>query len=894
MTALSKYTVCNILKPDGSLYYKSPFEPNNWLLSDLIQVREVNRVDVTVKYSITPCPPLALYCKEYFDAYVWESDSTVVRDKIPHPININGSYRRFASFNRQSSGFTVVTVPLVLSRRYFVLGFRDQGGCRTLNSVKVTYNVCPRTTLSRTLVSVPRTLAPSNDRESISVLGECAANSVLVSNSLNVLCESSGEWNITRLGGGCVCKEDMENIEGQCAGCKKGKYNDRKGLNCTELPSAPRSVTATFLNQSVIGLTWKSPEVIGDQSHVFYDVRCLRPCNNDAQTTCAEEPCQNDVKYIPFNKGLNTTTVLVTNLSPFVNYTFKIYARNRVSEVAKRRHGIEGDSAVITLTTVGTVPGRPELFVEQNEVTVSVSWTLQHKNGIIKNYEVTYVREDNYMDRRSIPTNKTKHEYKDLQAGKTYKFQVFAENNYGRGPIGEKTFTVQNGGDGFDKLVVLITAGGGSLLFVCVVVFIIIIFLSRRRKSLQRDYIRGTEHGSDLGQQRYIDPTNYSDLMELLTTLTTEIEKPKIKLQRFVGQGEFADVYKGTLKTRNGRDVVAVKVLRPGSNEKNQKDFLSEASIMGQFNHPNVIKLVGVVTKSRPMMILTEFLESGSLDKFLKEHKGLLTSLQLVGMARGVACGIVYLSEMNLIHRDLAARNILVGENMLCKVSDFGLSRELAEDSPVYETQGGKIAVRWTSPEALQHRVFSSASDVWSYGILLWEIMSFADRPYWGWSNSEVMDRVQFGYRLPAPKDCPEIIHGIMMDCWQSDPSKRPKFEEIVNRLDKIIRSPEVLEIVPLLQSTLETSEEIDAPQFESVDEWLNFINMECYLETFQAANVDSLDKVRGLRDEDLRDMGVKQIGHRNKINKSIKAIKEQHAYSVLEVNELEVNETFF
>ena len=121
-----------------------------------------------------------------------------------------------------------------------------------------------------------------------------------------------------------------------------------------ELPSAPRNVTATFLNQSAIGLTWKSPEIIGDQSHVFYDVSCLRPCNNDAQTKCADELCQNDVKYIPFNKGLNTTTVLVTNLSPFVNYTFKVYARNRVSEVAKRRHGIEGNFTVITVTTIGT------------------------------------------------------------------------------------------------------------------------------------------------------------------------------------------------------------------------------------------------------------------------------------------------------------------------------------------------------------------------------------------------------------------------------------------------------------------------------------------------------------------------------------------------------------
>lgn len=210
--------MCNILKPDGTPYYNSPIEPNNWLLSDLIQVREVNRVDVTVDYSTSQCPQSALYCKEYFDAYVWESDANVVRDKIPHPINTNGSYRRFASFNRQSSGFTVLTVPLVLSRRFFVLGFRDQGGCRILNSVKVTYNVCPQTTLSRTLVSVPRTLAPSNDRESISVLGECTPNSELVSNRLNVLCESNGEWNITRLGGGCVCKENMENIGGKCVG----------------------------------------------------------------------------------------------------------------------------------------------------------------------------------------------------------------------------------------------------------------------------------------------------------------------------------------------------------------------------------------------------------------------------------------------------------------------------------------------------------------------------------------------------------------------------------------------------------------------------------------------------------------------------------------------------
>jgi len=306
---------------------------------------------------------------------------------------------------------------------------------------------------------------------------------------------------------------------------------------------------------------------------------------------------------------------------------------------------------------------------------------------------------------------------------------------------------------------------------------------------------RSIEQGGELDQRRYIDPANYVDLMELLSTLTTEIERSKTKLEGLIGQGEFADVYKGTLDTQRRKDVVAVKVLRPGSSDKSQRDFLSEASIVAQFNHPNVVKLVGVVTRSRPMMILTEFLESGSLDQFLKSHEGQLTSLQLVGMARGVACGMVYLSEMSFIHRDLAARNILVGENMFCKVSDFGLSRELADDNPdsEYETQGGKIAIRWTAPEALQHRKFSSASDVWSYGIVLWEIMSFSDRPYWDWTNRDVMSRVTTGYRLPPPKDCPKVVYSLMLDCWESDKNKRPKFAEIESHLDEIIRSSELL-----------------------------------------------------------------------------------------------------
>ncbi|KAF5921889.1 hypothetical protein HPG69_013063, partial [Diceros bicornis minor] len=180
--------------------------------------------------------------------------------------------------------------------------------------------------------------------------------------------------------------------------------------------------------------------------------------------------------------------------------------------------------------------------------------------------------------------------------------------------------------------------------------------------------------------------------------------------------GEFGEVYKGRLKLPGKREIyVAIKTLKAGYSEKQRRDFLSEASIMGQFDHPNIIRLEGVVTKSRPVMIITEFMENGALDSFLRrpssgpwhlvfyltteahldldalcvlpqQNDGQFTVIQLVGMLRGIAAGMKYLAEMNYVHRDLAARNILVNSNLVCKVSDFGLSRYLQDDTsdPTY------------------------------------------------------------------------------------------------------------------------------------------------------------------------------------------------------------------
>ena len=209
------YTLCNYDPVENQ-------EPNNWLRSEIIAVGDVQRVDVTVKYFSHLCLASFSFCNESFAAYVWESN---IRDqKIPDPINSFGSYRRFATINHQDANPSFLTIPLRVNSKFIVLGFRDQGGCRTLFSVKVTYDLCPKKSLNNNLVALPRTLAPSNDLESIPVNGSCTENSFqAVEGSLSVLCESTGEWNTSRLQGRCVCKENMENNGGICGGMFMGK-----------------------------------------------------------------------------------------------------------------------------------------------------------------------------------------------------------------------------------------------------------------------------------------------------------------------------------------------------------------------------------------------------------------------------------------------------------------------------------------------------------------------------------------------------------------------------------------------------------------------------------------------------------------------------------------------
>lgn len=201
-------------------------EPKNWLRSPLIDVQSIDRVSVSVKYTITSfcsSQPSNRFCTDNIGVYVWESDLKVTSDLIPDPLTSNSSYIEIATIRGQASDQTI-SLALQLTKRYIVLGFLDQGGCKLLSSVRITYNVCPETTLHDSLVKLRETLAPSSVFESILVEGTCAANSFHIQGSLNVTCESSGQWNVSQFEGKCVCKEDIENVGGTCTGMFRNQY----------------------------------------------------------------------------------------------------------------------------------------------------------------------------------------------------------------------------------------------------------------------------------------------------------------------------------------------------------------------------------------------------------------------------------------------------------------------------------------------------------------------------------------------------------------------------------------------------------------------------------------------------------------------------------------------
>uniref|UniRef100_H2ZQU1 receptor protein-tyrosine kinase n=1 Tax=Ciona savignyi TaxID=51511 RepID=H2ZQU1_CIOSA len=645
----------------------------------------------------------------------------------------------------------------------------------------------------------------------------------------------------------CPAYSSASNQGATVCDCMNGYFrapSDTADQPCTKPPTKVVNLYSV-VNQTSVNLNWERPLNEGGRDDLTYSVQCYRCQSGFVACVACSEPAD----YQPRMSGLTTTQVFVHNLRSYAFYRFKITATNAVTNVAVASGEQPHNYAIVNVETNQAAPSAV-LNVRSSEAGstyVMLRWDAPSSiNGNILDYEVTVNPSRSqitlqHLANGKLPasvsrTNRTTNQYLNvggLEPTKEYSIKVRARTMAGFGPYSQpikirtldgttSTPTHQTNSHTSDPdiLHLTIAIGAGVILVIATVVIAanrqrhtdslhVYRYCSsfrKRRKTVkskklkcEKSLFNGTavtfNSSFQSNHKTYIDPTTYEDPQRAVSEFTKEIDASFIKIEQVIGAGEFGEVCRGRLQMTNKNETdVAIKTLKSGYSTQQKLDFLGEASIMGQFDHPNVIRLEGVVTKSRPLMIITEFMENGSLDVFLRNHDNGFTVIQLVGILRNIAAGMKYLSDMGYVHRDLAARNILVNAQLICKVSDFGMSRVLEEDSDAaYTARGGKIPIRWTAPEAFTYRKFTSASDVWSYGIVMWEVMSYGERPYWGMSNRDVMNAVETGYRLPAPMDCPQVQHRLMLECWKKDRNQRPKFGQIVSSLDKMLRDPSQL-----------------------------------------------------------------------------------------------------
>ncbi|XP_030259937.1 tyrosine-protein kinase Lyn isoform X1 [Sparus aurata] len=265
-----------------------------------------------------------------------------------------------------------------------------------------------------------------------------------------------------------------------------------------------------------------------------------------------------------------------------------------------------------------------------------------------------------------------------------------------------------------------------------------------------------------------------------------EIPKESIKMVKKLGAGQFGEVW---LAYYNNTTKVAVKTLKPGT--MTVEAFLDEANVMKTLQHDRLVRLYAVVTKTEPIYIITEFMANGSLLDFLKSDTGCRVQLpKLIDFSAQIAEGMAYIEKKNYIHRDLRAANVLVSESLLCKIADFGLARVI-EDDEYSAREGAKFPIKWTAPEAINYGSFTIKSDMWSFGVLLYEIITYGKIPYPGMTKGEVMSSIQRGYRMPRPDNCPAELYEIMMSCWKNKPEDRPTFEYMQSVLDDFYTATE-------------------------------------------------------------------------------------------------------
>uniref|UniRef100_A0A8C2PZI3 Receptor protein-tyrosine kinase n=1 Tax=Cyprinus carpio TaxID=7962 RepID=A0A8C2PZI3_CYPCA len=331
----------------------------------------------------------------------------------------------------------------------------------------------------------------------------------------------------------------------------------------------------------------------------------------------------------------------------------------------------------------------------------------------------------------------------------------------------------------------LIAAGviGGMFVVVIVALGFAIFF---RRKSIKKKR----------ALRRFLE----TELVEPLTPSGTApnqaqlriLKETELKRVKILGTGAFGTVYKGVW-VPEGETVkipVAIKILNESTGPKANVEFMDEALIMASMEHPHLVHLLGVCL-SPTIQLVTQLMPHGCLLDYVHEHQENIGSQLLLNWCVQIAKGMMYLEERRLVHRDLAARNVLVKSPNHIKITDFGLARLLETNEKEYSADGGKMPIKWMALECIHYRKFTHQSDVWSYGVTIWELMTFGGKPYDGIPTREIPDILEKGERLPQPPICTIDVYMVMVKCWMIDADSRPRFKELAAEFSHMARDPQ-------------------------------------------------------------------------------------------------------
>ncbi|KAG8444955.1 hypothetical protein GDO86_009928 [Hymenochirus boettgeri] len=644
------YQVCNVRDQNQ----------NNWLRSQFIPRQDVQRAYVELKFTVRDCnslPYIPGSCKETFNLYYYESDSDSATADSPfwmeYPYTKVDTIAPDESFSRRDSGRVNTKIRSFgpLSRAGFYLAFQDLGACVSLISVRVFYKKCPQTVAG--FASFPETITGAEQTSLVIAPGTCVPNAVEVSVPLKLYCNGDGEWMVPV--GACTCTAGYEPTgkDTQCQACKRDTYKSKQGEGscilcpansravslaaticgclsgyyradgenaetaCTSVPSAPRHVISN-VNETSVVLEWVEPSHTGGRDDILYNVICKK-CS---ERLCSR--CDDNVQFWPRQLGVTQRRVSVSHLQAHTKYSFEIQAVNGVSN----KSPYVPNYSTVNITTNQAAPSAVTMVQSHGSSaqSLTLSWAPpESPNGIILDYEIKYFAKGHSGAGNTVTSQRPTVRVEGMAPETAYVVQVRARTVAGYGAYSEpKEFqTPAEDGDRsslqeqFPMVVGSVTAG---LVFIIAVVVILIVCFSRKhRNDLESEYTEKLQQYMVPGMKLYIDPFTYEDPNEAVRDFAKEIDISCVKIEEVIGAGEFGEVCRGRLKQAGRREqLVAIKTLKAGYTEQQRRDFLGEASIMGQFDHPNIIRLEGVVTRSRPVMILTEFMENGALDSFLR------------------------------------------------------------------------------------------------------------------------------------------------------------------------------------------------------------------------------------------------------------------------------------